>query len=347
MKRYNNLYRKIYDYENLYKAYKNSRKNKTFYKEVKEVDKNPDKYLLELQQSLINKTYKTSEYKTFVKHEKTKDRTIYKLPYFPDRVCQWAILQIIEPIFTETFISSTHASLKGKGIHSALKETSKFLLDKKGTKYCLKLDVRKFFPSVDKEILKQLLRRKIKCIDTLNLLDEIIDSVDSGIPIGNYLSQYFANFYLSYFDHFVKEELGVKYYTRYMDDMVILTDSKEKCWHYKKEIEKYLKDNLNLKLKSNYQVFPIPSRGLDFVGYRNFRKYILIRKDIYKRMKYKLKNISKHDIISQNDGCVIFSYKGWLKYCNNSKLNKKYINELERRYIDDKTLQSSLNSTND
>ena len=171
--------------------------------EVKEIDKEPEKYIYGLQQMLINKTYKTSNYQTFVKHEKTKDRKIYKLPYYPDRVCQWAIMQVIEPILTKTFVTCSHASLKNKGIHSALEETSRYMLDKRGSKYCLKIDVKKFFPSINQSILKKLLRKKFKDKDLLWLLDEIIDSVphNEGIPIGNYLSQYL--FVLQNLNHYL------------------------------------------------------------------------------------------------------------------------------------------------
>ena len=132
--------------------------------------------------------------------------------------------------------------------------------------YCLKLDVRKFYPSINHYVLKKMLRRKFKDADLLWLLDEIIDSAP-GLPIGNYLSQYFANFYLAYFDHWIKEEKRVKYYFRYADDMVILSDDKSYLHDLLKEIGKYFNEELKLEIKSNYQIFPVDSRSIDFVGY--------------------------------------------------------------------------------
>lgn len=135
-------------------------------------------------------------------------------------------------------------------------KVDKALKDVENTRYCLKIDVKKFYPSIDHDVLKQIVRRKIKCPDTLALLDQIIDSA-AGVPIGNYLSQYFANLFLAYFDHWIKEEVGVKYYFRYADDMVFLHKDKAFLHDLLTQIDAYLRDNLHLTIKANYQVFPI------------------------------------------------------------------------------------------
>ena len=208
MKRYGNLYSQIYDMENLRLAHKNAQKGKGWYKEVKMVNANPDYYLKILQESLMNKTYNTSEYETFVKNDSGKERLIYKLPYFPDRICQWAILQVIEPMLLKNFIPDTFSAIPGKGIHAALHRVEDAIQnDVVGTQYCLKIDAKKFYPSINHDILKQKYRRLFKDKDLLWLLDEIIDSTpgDTGIPIGNYISQYSGNFYFSQFDHWIKE----------------------------------------------------------------------------------------------------------------------------------------------
>lgn len=335
MKRYGNIYEKIYDYKNLELAHKNARKNKTFYTEVKEVDNNPEEYLIQLQNMLIWKTYKTSEYDIFIKNDSGKEREIYKLPYFPDRVCQWAIMLQIESIFLETFTDFSCAAIPDKGTHYALKLLNKYMKDEEGTKCCLKLDIKKFFPNIDHDILKTLLRRKFKDKDLLWLLDEIIDSIegDKGIPIGNYTSQYFANFYLTYFDHWLKEEMKVKYVIRYMDDIVILHHDKEYLHNLLKEIQDYLQDNLKLELKSNYQIFPSRVRGIDFVGYRHFGSYILLRKSTSKRLVRKMRDIEKKissgGEFTYSDYCSINSYKGWLKWCNGYNLYNKWVKPLE------------------
>lgn len=335
MKRYGNIYQKIYDYKNLQLAHRNARKGKAWYKEVKMVDANEEYYLIQLQNMLIWKTYKTSEYEIFIKKDKGKEREIYKLPYFPDRICQWAIMQQIESIFLKTFTNFSCASIPSKGIHYALKLLDKYMKDVEGTKYCLKIDIKKFFPNIDHEILKKLLRKKFKDKDLLWLLDEIIDSIDGGkgVPIGNYTSQYFANYYLTYFDHWLKEDMGVKYIIRYMDDIVILHHNKKYLHQLRKEIERYLWDNLRLKLKENHQVFPVDVRGIDFVGYRHFRNYILLRKSTAKSLIRKMKNIMKklenRGQLTYSEWCSINSYKGWLQWCNGYNLYKKWIEPLE------------------
>lgn len=332
MKRCSNIYSKVVSLDNLRKAHENARRNKTFYSEVKRVDSNPDYYLKKLQKQLINKTYKTSEYEVFTVNDKGKEREIYKLPYYPDRIVHWAIMQQIEGVFLNQFISQTYAAIPDKGIHAAFIQLDEYLKDREGTQYCLKIDVKKFFPSIDKGILKRLLRRKFKDLELLWLLDEIIDSNEKGIPIGNYLSQYFGNFYLSYFDRWIKQALRVKYYLRYMDDCVILHRDKEYLHHLCKDIKAYLNDNLNLILKEDWQVFPTFVRGVDFVGYRHFGDYVLLRKSTAKNFKRKLRRLrvkcESDGQLTYSEWCSINSYAGWIKWCNGYNLHKKYIDPL-------------------
>ena len=135
-------------------------------------------------------------------------------------------MNITESLWTKIFIRQTYSCIKFRGIHLVVKDLRKALeKDPQNTKYCLKLDITKFYPSIDHDTLKQIIRRKIKDKKLLVLLDEIIDSAN-GVPIGNYLSQFFANLYLAYFDHWIKEEVGIKYYYRYADDIVILGNDK-------------------------------------------------------------------------------------------------------------------------
>ena len=162
MKRYNNIFPKIIEMENLRLAYKNAKRGKHYYKEVKMIEENVDYYLEKIQQMLINRNYKTSEYEIFIKNDKGKEREIYKLPFFPDRIVHWAIMLQIEPIFMETFTDFTNASLKDRGIHRTLAQLEKALKDENNTKYCLKIDVKKFFPNINHNILKSLLRKKFK-----------------------------------------------------------------------------------------------------------------------------------------------------------------------------------------
>jgi hypothetical protein len=176
--------------------------------------------------------------------------------------------------------------------------------------------------------------------DLLWLLDEIIDSTpgDKGIPIGNYLSQYSGNFYLSSFDHWLKEVKGIKYYYRYMDDIVILSDSKEHLHQLRKEIDEYFRTELKLKIKENWQVFPTFSRGIDFVGYRIFLGYSLLRKTTCKQMKVKMVKIRKKveggQEMNHSEWCSINSYKGWLMHCDSYRLSMKYIEPIQKHAND-------------
>lgn len=334
MKRYGNIYEKIYKYNNLRKAHRQARKNKGHYSDVKMVNKDEKKFLKELQDKLIDKIYKTSPYKISTIIDKGKEREIYKLPYYPDRICQWAIMLQIEQVLLNTFVDFSCASIPNKGIHHALKLLNNYMQDEKGTLYCLKLDVKKFFPNINHKILKRLLRKKFKDADLLWLLDEIIDSVpdEKGVPIGNYTSQYLANFYLTYFDHWLKEIKGVKYYIRYMDDIIILYHDKEYLHQLRKDIEKYLKTELDLELKHNYQLFPSRVRGIDFVGYRHFGSYVLLRKSTAKKLKKKTRKIlvkcKTGQQMSYSEWCSVNSYKGWTMWCDGYNLTEKYIKPL-------------------
>lgn len=315
MKRINNLYPLIYNMENLRLADQKARKGKKSQIGVQQFDENAEQNLLQLQDSIINRTYKTSAYTTFKIYE-PKEREVYRLPYFPDRIAHHAIMNVLEPMFLAMFTANSYSCIKGKGIHAALRDLRTSLRDEAGTKYCLKLDIKKFYPSIDHAVLKQLLRRKIKDQDLLWLLDEIIDSAD-GLPIGNYLSQYLANFYLTYFDHWLKEEKAVKHYFRYADDIVILSDSKEELHYLLAEITTYLSSRLNLEVKGNYQVFPVAARGIDFIGYVSFHTHTRLRKSIKQSFARMMAKEPKME--------SIVSYYGWAKHCNSSHLLKKLL----------------------
>lgn len=342
MKRYGNLYEKVYDIENLKMAHKKARKGKGWYREVKMVDSNPEYYLKQLQEMLKNKTYKTSEYKMFIKKEGGKEREIFKLPYFPDRICQWALMLIIEPFLLKNFTKDTYSAIPDRGIHLCLKRVQKAVQnDVPNAQYCLKLDAKKFYPSINHDILKSKYRMLFKDPHLLWLIDEIIDSTegDTGIPIGNYVSQYSGNFYLSKFDHWIKEEKQIKYYFRYMDDVVILGNNKEELHELRKEINEVFETKLKLTIKENWQVFPTYVRGLDFVGYRSFLNYTLLRKSTAKNYKQKMTSIKKKvqngQEMNHSEWCAINSYEGWLKYCDSHRLKEKYtkpLSEHERNF---------------
>lgn len=314
MRRVGNLYERIASLKNLQEADRRGQMGKSKQYGVVLHNRKREGNLLLLQDMLQGKTYCTSEYDIFTINE-GKERTVYRLPYFPDRIAHHAIMNVLEPVFVNSFTTDTYSCIKRRGIHLLLRNLRNDLLDIEGTCYCLKFDIRKFYPSVDHDILKALLRRKFKDKDLLWLLDEIIDSAP-GLPIGNYLSQYLANFYLSYFDHWIKEEKRIKYFYRYADDVVILSSDKTVLHALMSEITEHL-NHLKLEVKENHQVFPVDARGIDFVGYVFYHTHIRIRKTIKKNFARKLSGNRNHPSRA--------SYLGWLSHCNAKHLIKKLL----------------------
>ncbi len=320
MKRYGNLYAQICDINNLRLAAQNAASGKRRRSEVTAFFARLEENLEQLHRELTEKRYKTSPYDVFVKFE-GKRREIYKLP-FRDRVVHWAIMQVLEPIWTPQFTADTHACIKGRGMHSLLRKLREDLRnDPEGTAYCLKLDVRKFYPSIDHDKMKAVVRRKIKDPEVLWLLDGIIDSAP-GVPIGNYISQYFANLYLSELDHLLKEVAGVRYYYRYADDMVLLAGDKPTLHGWLVLINDWLNEERHVDLKGNYQVFPVESRGIDFVGYVTFHTHCLARKKNKQGLCRELAKLRKAGVPEAEIMLLTASRAGFMLHCDSKHLFK-------------------------
>lgn len=366
------LFNSICSMDNLYRAYQNAKSGKGWYKEVKQIEKRPFYYLAGLQYMLKNHLFKTSDYEIFILNEGKKKRDMYKLPFFPDRIAQWAILQVIEPFLVANMTADTYSAIPGKGIQPIVNDLrgyyktkiidgkkksvwvpSILLSDEENTRYCYKIDLHHYYQSINHEVLKQKFRKVFKDPELLWLLDEIADSINTateedlielslsgeievdpntGIPIGNYMSQYSGNFYLSSFDHWVKEELHVKHYYRYMDDVVIFASSKEELHEIHRKVTAYTRDYLHLNIKGNYQIFPTKVRGVDFVGYRFFGEYTLLRKSTAINFKRKMracrKKMENNIPPTYSEWCSFNSYKGWLGNCDSYRLFKKYMEPL-------------------
>ena len=366
------LFNSICSMDNLYRAYQNAKSGKGWYKEVKQIEKRPFYYLAGLQYMLKNHLFKTSDYEIFILNEGKKKRDVYKLPFFPDSIAQWAILQVIEPFLLANMTADTYSAIPGKGIQPIVDDLrghyktkiidgkkksvwvpSILLTDEENTRYCYKIDLHHYYQSINHEVLKQKFRKVFKDPELLWLLDEITDSINTateedlielslsgeievdpntGIPIGNYMSQYSGNFYLSSFDHWVKEELHTKHNYRYMDDVVIFSSSKEELHEIHKKVTAYLRDYLHLNIKGNYQIFPTKVRGVDFVGYRFFGEYTLLRKSTAINFKRKMracrKKMENNIPPTYSEWCSFNSYKGWLGNCDSYRLSKKYIEPL-------------------
>ena len=336
MKRIGNLYEKIISVENLRLADEKARRGKLHTYGVRVHDKNREANIIALHEALKTKTYKTSSYDVFTVYE-PKERLIFRLPYYPDRIVHHAIMNVLEPIWERVFTHNTFSCIKKRGIEGCARYVDKIIKQYKGRPlYCLKIDIKKFYPSIDHTILKQIVRRKIKDKDLLWLLDEIIDSAE-GLPIGNYLSQYLANLMLAYFMHQVNERLKLDC-TEYADDICFFSDNKDvlhKAFHG--FIKPYIEKNLNLSVKGNYQIFPIAKnrydksgRALDYVGYKFYREQKLIRKSIKQNFCRRAAKLNRHNPplppkVYKQDIC---SWLGWAKHCNSRHLLKTIIKPL-------------------
>jgi RNA-directed DNA polymerase len=312
MKRFGDLYSKILCMENLRAADLIAQRGKSRQRDVIRHNSQAETNLQQLQQLLITEKFKTSPYHRFTIHD-PKQREIFSLPYFPDRILHHAIMNVLEPVFISTYTADSYSCIKGRGVHLAIRKMKAAMKDSAGTRYCLKLDIRKFYPSVNHQVLKQQLRRKFKDVRLLGLLDGIIDSCE-GLPIGNYLSQFFANYYLTGFDHWLKEKKKVKYYFRYADDLVIFSDSKTYLHQLLAQIRCRLYSQLRLELNGNYQVFPVAARGVDFLGYRSYHTHTLLRKRVKKAFA---------KAVAAQKQASLASYMGWASHCNSRNLIKK------------------------
>lgn len=324
MRRHGNLWRDIISPENIAVAYKKAALGKSTMRNVLKFSKDIEGNLENIRQILVNKTFTTSHYIEKIVYE-PKQRIIYVLPFAPDRIVQHALMNVVQPIWEDLFICDSYACRTGKGIHAGSARTMQFV---RRSKYVLKCDISKFYPSVDQEILFKIVQKKIKCPDTLWLIDNIIRSFPGGknVPIGNYTSQWFGNLYLNELDQFVKTILQKRFghidYLRYCDDFCLFLDDKKILHECAKLIEGFLHEKLLLKF-SKCEVFPV-SHGVDFLGYRHFDNYILLRKSTAKRVRRRLERLPKQfvagRITAEHFRSSIGSTYGWLKHANSHNL---------------------------
>lgn len=338
MKRIGNLYEQIISLENLRRADENARRGKLRTYGVRHHDKNREANIIALHEALKTKTFKTSPYDVFTVYE-PKERLIFRLPYYPDRIVHHAVMNVLEPIWEKVFTYNTYSCIKKRGIEGCARRVDRLIKRYEGKPlYCLKIDIRKFYPSINHAVLKQVVRKKIKDKDLLWLLDEIIDSAE-GLPIGNYLSQFLANLLLAYFMHWVNEVLRLDS-TEYADDICFFSDDKSKLQEAFPKIRRYLKEELDLEVKGNYQVFPIArnrydksGRALDYVGYKFYREQKLMRKSIKKNFCRQVARLNKRNppLPPKEYKQGICSWLGWAKHSNSKHLLKSII---KKEYYD-------------
>jgi hypothetical protein len=252
--------------------------------------------LLQLEQDLRNGTYKHEKYNSF-KIYQPKERYILAASYKDRIVHQWYVTHFIKPYFVPQFINTTYACIEGRGMHKASKDLQLSMRKCKknwDSYYIIKMDITKYFHNIDKRILWDILKRKMKDKKLLWLTREILLSTEGvlGLPLGNYTSQMYANIYLNELDQFVKHELKCQYYFRYMDDMVILCANKEMATEILGKVEVFLNKNLKLTLNSKTRIFK-EIQGVNFCGYKINERRLKIRHTSKIRMKRKLKKYTK------------------------------------------------------
>jgi len=335
MKRHTYLWESIISFANLLQAARQAQKGKRFRGNVLAFNYNLEIEILKLQKELQTKTYQSGAYCTFQIHE-PKLRLISAAPY-RDRVVHHALCSIITPIFERTFIHDTYANRTGYGTHRALQRFTDFA---RTSRYVLQCDIRKYFPSIDREIMKTLIRRKIQCPDTLWLIDAIIDSSEEqqlnpdyyfpndtlltplerkrGLPIGNLTSQWFANIYLSGFDHFVKEKLKVKKYLRYVDDFALFSDDRYFLKEAQIAIIEYL-NTLRLRLHPIKTQIAATRIGVNFVGFRILPDRLRVRTANLRRARVRLRR-QKNAYVAGEIDLITFkkSLSSWQAHLNHA-----------------------------
>ena len=320
--------------EKLYEAHLRAKKNKTLKKEVLTYELDLETNLSYLLYSIKNKCYTAGQYRIFTIYE-PKERTIKSLPYKDRIVHQWYVEEFIKPYFMPRFIKDTYACIPNRGMHKAVIITQKYMRimkQKYGSYYVLKCDIKKYFYTIDKDILMNILKKYIKDKDLLEFSKILIyDNEPLGIPIGNYTSQFFANIYLNELDQYLKHNLHIKYLVRFMDDFIILCKDKSEAKELRKKINDFVTINLKLQLNDKTRYYP-NKMGIDFCGYRIFETHILLRKRSIKKIN---KNIKKWNIKYLSDNIdyekVRAQFNSWLGHSKHScsfNLRRKVFNKI-------------------
>lgn len=309
-KRHGNLFTTCFTLHSLHQAYLKASKGKRHKPQVQEFAQDLGYNLRKLKREIVEGTYEPRPYKTFEVYE-PKQRTIYA-PHFRDQVVQHAIYKVIYPIYDRTFIHDSYGSRKFKGTHRASDRAQEFLRKSKETSYTLQLDIRRFFYSICRKRLYQLLQRKVKDKRLLKVMKQFLKYPEpKGIPIGCLLSQLYALVYLNPLDHYVKRDLKARMYVRYVDDFILFGLTKCEAQKAKAKIEKWLKSNLSLSLSR--WTLQRTRRGVNFVGFRTWRTHRLLRKHSLHTFSKALKENRVRSIISIIGNARWTSSRKWLE----------------------------------
>lgn len=345
MKSVKRIWEKIITEENIREAFYNASKGKRNRNDVKEILSNIDFHVCELKKILEEtkpedktKGYRPNNEVRAVINESSsrKVRTIDKPRYKYDQVIHHAVMQQLIPHIKSGMYEHVYGSVPKRGAHLAKKYIQKWIKnDPKNTKYVFQMDIRHFYESIDHDVLKNYLKKRIKDKYVLNILFIIIDQIEVGLPLGFYTSQWLSNYLLQPLDHYIKQQLKAKYYVRYADDILVFGSNKKKLHKMREEIRKYLNDNLKLQMKKNHQVYKFESysrkkqktvgRAIDFLGFEFHRNRTVLRKSIMLNTTRKARRIGKKKKKTHYDASSMLSRMGYIKHTDTYSMYEEHI----------------------
>ena len=328
MKRYNNLWKDFISDENFAVAVNNAVKSKAGKPQTRHFLKHRDTYIEKLRRDLGNNQFHTSPYNVFTIYE-PKKRKIYELPLYPDHIVHHALINILGPIWMRIFIPDSFACIPGRGLHGAAMRTMTMM---RKHKYVLQCDIHKFYPSLDHAIMIKILHRKISDKRIMDLLSEIIRSGGDGknIPIGNLTSQWLGNVYLNELDYFVKHKLRWRAYIRYCDDFCLFSNDKAELHRAFDAIKTFLDNELKLTF-SRHSIRPTKC-GINFIGYRYFPRFILMRRRGTAKLTRRILNIAKHDDCSKHAMGQLAAAHGRLKWACSYNFRRSLMRKVQQTH---------------
>lgn len=340
------LYERIYDTKNLEESYKRTQSgNRKYRKEAIYFAMSKERKLRDLKKELKDKTYRPGSYIEFYVYE-PKKRLVHA-PHIRDKIVQFSIHTVLQGIYRSVFIKDSYACLEEKGTHEAVHRIQHYMRLaqwKYEEPYIVKIDVRKFFYSINRDILKTIYRKKIPELeqDFLRILDMIVDSSpegERGLPLGNVTSQDFANIYLNEVDQFCKRYLGLKWYVRYMDDICIIVKDRETARDVLAKIRTYVKDHLDLELNEKTHIYPL-AQGINTLGFRIHTTHLEVRNSSKAAMKRRIKKIDEKvqsgRLTKKQAQQAVNAWLGHARHSNSYNLAKKIFEKYDYIQIEDK-----------
>ena len=340
------LYERIYDTKNLEESYKRTQSgNRKYRKEAIYFAMSKERKLRDLKKELKDKTYRPGSYIEFYVFE-PKKRLVHA-PHIRDKIVQFSIHTVLQGIYRSVFIKDSYACLEEKGAHEAVHRIQHYMRLaqwKYEEPYIVKIDVRKFFYSINRDILKTIYRKKIPESeqDFLRILDMIVDSSpegERGLPLGNVTSQDFANIYLNEVDQFCKRYLGLKWYVRYMDDICIIVKDRETARNVLAKIRTYVKDHLDLELNEKTHIYPL-AQGINTLGFRIHTTHLEVRNSSKAAMKRRIKKIDEKvqsgRLTKKQAQQAVNAWLGHARHSNSYNLAKKIFEKYDYIQIEDK-----------